>query len=80
MSRCVDTDTYSPAAIDKAPAAIAAIPASMIVAWLAEAPATPKMIAAVETTPSLAPSTPARSQFMVLRIRPLSVSITAEGG
>lgn len=65
-SRWLNTDTYSPAATATAPAAIAAIPARMTVACGAEAPATPKMIDDVETMPSFAPSTLARSQLSLL--------------
>src|SRR6185436_11937868 len=56
------TETYSPAAIDMAPATSPATPATRI-SWLpARAAATPTTRLAVDTMPSLAPSTDARSQ------------------
>ena len=61
-SRCVETDPYSPAAIENAPAAIAATPVSTIVEREAFPAATPVSRAAVDSSPSLAPSTAARSQ------------------
>ena len=63
MSRCVLTETYSPKAIDTAPAARPAIPAVRIGAFSTVAAATPTTMPAVETMPSFAPKTPARSQF-----------------
>lgn len=62
-SRWVDTDTYSPAAIDMDPASSPARPAVRRVDRAPVAPATPTTRPAVETTPSLAPSTAARSQL-----------------
>ena len=64
VSACECTDTYSPAAIDIAPATSPATPVIRMVAWLALAAATPTTRLAVETMPSLAPSTAARSQPM----------------
>jgi len=63
VSRCVLTETYSPNAIDTAPAANPAIPAVNIGPRATVAAATPTTMPAVETIPSLAPRTPARSQF-----------------
>ncbi len=63
MSRCVLTDTYSPSAIDTAPATRPAKPAVAISLVTVVAAATPITSPAVEMIPSLAPSTPARSQF-----------------
>src|SRR6478735_2888582 len=60
-SRCELTETYSPAAIERAPATRPATPAVTIDAAVDEAPATPTTIAATDTIPSFAPSTPARS-------------------
>src|SRR5215217_8516909 len=62
-SRCELTETYSPAAIDSAPAASPATPA--VTTALVDAPdaATPSTRLAVDTMPSLAPRTAARSQF-----------------
>src|SRR6478672_10417994 len=62
-SRCELTDTYSPAAIDRAPATRPAIPAVTIAAPDAPDAATPKTRLAVDRMPSLAPSTAARSQL-----------------
>src|SRR5690606_256815 len=62
VSRCELTDTYSPAAIDMAPATRPAMPASRICWRSACAAATPSTSDAVDTIPSLAPSTAARSQ------------------
>src|SRR3954463_6796820 len=61
-SSCELTETYSPAAIDKAPATKPAMPA--VIPALGDAPdaATPSTRLAVETMPSLAPRTAARSQ------------------
>src|SRR6476469_5527899 len=64
VSACDWTDTYSPAAIDIAPAASPATPAVSTVAGVAPVAATPTIRLAVEITPSLAPSTAARSQPM----------------
>ncbi len=47
-----------------APAASPAMPATMMLEWLAWAAAIPRMRLDVETMPSLAPSTAARSQPM----------------
>src|SRR5699024_3912533 len=59
----LETDTYSPSAIEIAPPSTAASPATRIgPAWLVT-PATPTTTAATETIPSLAPSTPARNQL-----------------
>jgi len=57
------TDTYSPAAIDSAPATSPATPAVMIAAPGAPDAATPSTRLEVDRMPSLAPSTPARSQL-----------------
>ena len=59
----LETETYSPKAMEMAPPMAAAAPAAMIGPLAAVAPATPTTTAATETIPSLAPSTPARSQF-----------------
>src|SRR6478672_10255831 len=64
VSACDCTDTYSPAAIDIAPAANPATPAVSTAAGEAPVAATPTIRLAVEMTPSLAPSTAARSQPM----------------
>ena len=61
-SRCELTETNSPTAIDIAPATSAATPAVSTVARDASAAATPTIRLAVETIPSLAPSTAARNQ------------------
>jgi len=53
-------------AIDMAPATSPDTPAINRVLWLACAAATPSIRLAVETMPSLAPSTAARSQPMLL--------------
>jgi hypothetical protein len=55
-------ETYSPAAIDIAPATRPATPISTMLLRLALAGATPTMRLAVETMPSLAPRTAARGQ------------------
>jgi hypothetical protein len=52
-------DTYSPAAIDMAPAASPAAPAIKILCCVAAAAATPTIKLAVERIPSLTPSTAA---------------------
>ena len=62
-SRWVLTETYSPTAMLMAPAASPASPAVRTIPRLVVAAATPMTRPAVETMPSLAPSTPARSQF-----------------
>src|SRR5678815_5971750 len=62
VSDCELTDTYSPAAIDSAPATSPATPASRTSLRAAFAAATPTTRLAVETMPSLAPRTAARSQ------------------
>ena len=54
---------YSPNAIETAPAARPAMPAVRIGPRSTVAAATPTTMPAVETIPSFAPSTPARSQF-----------------
>jgi hypothetical protein len=64
VSACECTDTYSPAAIDMAPATSPATAVIKMVDWLACAAATPTTRLAVETMPSLAPNTAARSQPM----------------
>ena len=56
------TDTYSPAAIDIAPATSPAVPVTRIDDCAAPAAATPAIRLAVETMPSLAPRIAARSQ------------------
>ena len=61
MSFWERTETYSPTAIDIAPAAIPARPA-VIIKLSARAVATPIIKLAVETKPSFAPSTAARNQ------------------
>src|SRR5690349_24452218 len=61
-SRCELTDTYSPTAIDIAPATSAATPATRIADGSAEDAATPIIRLAVDTMASLEPSTAARSQ------------------
>src|SRR5882757_1633950 len=62
-SRWVLTDTYSPAAMDREPASSPARPAVRRAERELVAPATPTTRPAVETTPSLAPRTAARSQL-----------------
>src|SRR4249919_797846 len=64
VSDCELTDTYSPAAIDMAPATSPATPAISTAFCVAAAAATPTIKLAVETIPSLAPSTAARSHPM----------------
>ena len=64
MSDCELTETYSPAAIDMAPATSPAMPAMSTSVWALLAAATPEMRLAVDRMPSLAPSTAARSQPM----------------
>src|SRR3546814_6890261 len=63
-SPCELTDTYSPAAIDIAPATSPAMPVTRIDDCAAPAAATPAIRLAVETMPSLAPRIAARSQPM----------------
>ena len=63
VSRWLLTDTYSPSAIDTAPATNPAIPAVRIGPGSGVTAATPTTRPAVDTMPSFAPSTPARSQF-----------------
>src|SRR6185369_9238723 len=62
VSACEWTDTYSPAAIDMAPATRPAIPATNKLLRVACAAATPSTRLEVERMPSFAPSTAARSQ------------------
>ena len=62
VSDCELTETYSPAAIDMAPATRPAAPATRASLAEFEAAATPTTRLAVEMMPSLAPSTAARSQ------------------
>ena len=57
------TETYSPAAMLSAPATRPATPAIRMVVRPLVAPAAPITMPAVETMPSLAPRTPARSQL-----------------
>ena len=64
VSDCELTETYSPAAMDMAPATSPAMPEISTFELEAEAAATPTIKLAVETSPSLAPSTAARSQPM----------------
>src|ERR1700739_2595024 len=63
VSRWVLTETYSPNAIDTAPAASPATPAVNIGPRATVAAATPTTMPAVDTIPSWPPTTPARSQF-----------------
>jgi hypothetical protein len=60
-SPCELTETYSPAAIDIAPATSPAVPVSRMEDCAAPAAATPAIRLAVETMPSLAPRIAARS-------------------
>ena len=62
MSDWLDTDTYSPAAIDSAPAASPAAPAIATAPGAGFAIATPTVSEPTDTIPSIAPSTAARSQ------------------
>ncbi len=57
------TETYSPAPMLIAPAASPATPAITIADRLLVAPSAPMTMPAVDTMPSLAPSTAARSQL-----------------
>jgi len=61
VSDCELTDTYSPAAIDIAPATKPAAPARKMPSWAVLAAATPIIRLAVDTIPSFAPSTAARN-------------------
>jgi hypothetical protein len=61
VSRWALTETYSPAAMDIAPATSPAEPATMMEAREPEAAATPIMMLAVDTMPSSAPRIAARS-------------------
>ena len=56
LSRWLETDTYSPSAIETAPATSPASPAVKIGPRAAVAPATPTTIPATDTMPSLAPA------------------------
>ena len=60
-SRCELTETYSPTAIDMAPATRPAAPAMRMATFEAEDAATPIMRLEVETMASLDPRTAARS-------------------
>src|SRR5690349_12457612 len=75
VSRWEDTELYSPAAIDIAPATIDATPAMIRAFRSLLAAATPMRRLDVETTPSWAPSTAARSHpiRLVLWISPWSL-------
>jgi hypothetical protein len=63
VSRWELTETYSPAAIEPAPAARPAAPAVRIALREAPEAATPRTRLEVERMPSLAPRTAARSQL-----------------
>src|SRR5664280_2898535 len=64
VSRWLETDTYSPIAMAHAPARRPATPAVRMAGVLVGfAAATPMQMPAPDTKPSLAPRTPARSQF-----------------
>src|SRR5512142_2733095 len=76
VSACELTETYSPAAMDMAPATSPATPATTTWCWVASAAATPMIRLAVDTMPSFAPSTAARSQPM----RPERWTSTWRGG
>jgi hypothetical protein len=60
-STCAAIETYSPTAIEHAPATRLARPASRTKLTLVCAPATPRMSATLVTSPSLMPSTAARA-------------------
>ncbi len=64
VSACDRTDTYSPAAIDSAPATSPATPEVRMASCVTWAAATPVIRLAVDTIPSLAPRTAARSQLL----------------
>src|SRR5450755_2267214 len=64
VSACEWTETYSPAAIDIAPATSPATPATNTLLWVACAAATPSSRLDVESMPSFAPNTAARNQPM----------------
>ena len=61
VSDCELTETYSPVAIDMAPATNPATPATRTAFFVTAAAATPTIKLAVERIPSLAPRTAARS-------------------
>src|SRR5580700_2500319 len=61
-SFCEETDTYSPAAIEPAPAARPARPVSTIVCAVAPPAPTPAISDTLVTSPSMAPNTAGRSQ------------------
>ena len=70
-SRALCTDSHSPIAIESAPASIPARPAIRTACPPCDAPATPMEMLRLETRPSFAPSTAARSWFPPLpRWRP----------
>jgi hypothetical protein len=60
-SFCDETDTYSPAAIEQAPAARPASPVRMMVCDDPPPPPTPAISDALVTSPSMAPNTAGRS-------------------
>jgi len=60
-SFCEETDTYSPAAIEHAPAARPARPVSTMVCALPPPPPTPAISDTLVTSPSMAPNTAGRS-------------------
>ena len=77
VSDCELTETYSPAAIDIEPATRPATPAMSTARGSLSAAATPSTRLAVDTMPSLAPSTAARSQPMrVVRCRSAGCGFT----
>jgi hypothetical protein len=63
LSRCELTDTYSPTAMEPAPATTAAVPAVSTALRDAPEATTPIIRLATETMPSSAPRTAARSQL-----------------
>lgn len=75
-SRWELTDTYSPTAIEAAPATMPANPVIKMVSWDMFAAPVPASRQEVLTNPSLAPNTAARSQ----RARELNVLHLVEGG